>query len=184
MVVVGGGDSAVEEATLLTAYADKVTILVRGPQMRAAAVMQDRLKQYPKISVLYNTKITEILGDGSVVTGVRLRDNKAKRTYDMKTDGVFLAIGHTPNTELFKKWISLDGSGYIVLPSRLQATNIPGVFAAGDVADHKYRQAGVATGDGIKAALEAIEFLQGHGHTNQVAKKLEKNYYDPTPESE
>ncbi len=183
VVVVGGGDSAVEEATLLTAYADKVTILVRGSQMRAAAAVQARLKDYPKITVLYNTKITEILGDSKVVTGVRLYDNKEKRSYDFKTDGVFLAIGHMPNTALFKKWVAVDGDGYITLIDRSQKTNLPGVFAAGDVADPRYRQAGVAAGDGIKAALEAIEFLQEHGFTGAFAQKLEKNYYDSTPEA-
>lgn len=184
VVVIGGGDSALEEATLLTAYADKVTLLVRGPNLRAAAVMQARLKEYPKITVLYNTKVAEILGDGKVVTGVRLEDAQENKNYDLATDGVFLAIGHLPNTALFKNSLVLDQQGYISLKERSQRTNIPGIFAAGDVADPHYRQAGVAAGDGIKAALEAIEFLQEHGFTGPALQKLEKNYYDSTPESD
>lgn len=183
VVVIGGGDSAVEEATLLTAYADKVTMLVRGPQLRAAAAMQARLKDHPKINVLYNTKIEEILGDSKVVTGVRLVDTKEQKTYDFPTDGVFLAIGHTPNTGLFKQALALDEHGYISLKDRSQKTNVPGIFVAGDVADPRYRQAGVAAGDGIKAALEAIEFLQEHGFSGATAQKFEKHYYDPTPEA-
>ncbi len=183
VVIIGGGDSAIEEATLLTAYADKVTILVRGTQLRAAAVMQARLKDNPKINVLFHTKVSEVLGDGKVVTGVRLTDTQENKSYDLETDGVFLAIGHLPNTALFKKSITLDKLGYITLKDRSQRTNLPGVFAAGDVADPRYRQAGVAAGDGIKAALEAIEFLQEHGFTGTVAQKFEKSYYDSTPEA-
>ncbi len=184
VVVIGGGDSAVEEATLLTSYASSVTMLVRKDTMRAAAAMQARLKDYPKIKVLYNTKITEVLGDGTVVTGVRLFDTKDKNCYILDTDGVFLAIGHEPTTKLFKKWLSLDSHGYINLQGCTQKTSLPGIFAAGDVSDPTYKQAGVAAGNGIKAALEAIEFLHKHGFTNKLAAQLENNYYDPTPEED
>lgn len=184
VVVIGGGDSAVEEATLLTSYASSVTMLVRGDKMRAAASMQSRIKDYPKISVLYNTKVTEVLGDGTVVTGVRLFDNKKKDCCIVECEGVFLAIGHEPTTKLFKKWLSLDNTGYITLKGRTQETSIPGVFAAGDVADRIYKQAGVAAGNGIKAGLGAIEFLQEHGFSTKMAQTLENNYFDPTPEED
>ena len=179
VVVVGGGDSAIEEATLLTSYAKKVTLLVRGTKLRAADIMQKRLLDYPQIKVLYSTKISEVIGDGNAVTAVRLYSMEEKRSYELKTDGVFLAIGHIPNTELVKKWVSLDAQGTIILPTRTQKTIIPGLLAAGDVADSRYRQAGVAAGDGIKAALDAIEFLQEHGFTTSALNSLEKQYYDP-----
>lgn len=194
VVVVGGGDSAIEEATLLTSYAQEVTVIVRGATMRAAPAMQARLKDSPKIKVLYNTEIEEILGNGSSVTGVRLITKGAvsqetvsqeKKSYDLHIDGVFLAIGHRPNTELFKKYVSVDSEGYIHLdPSqRRQETTVPGIFAAGDVADHVYRQAGVAAGDGIKAALDAINFLQKIGYTQAIERKMEKNFYEPHSEA-
>ena len=176
--------AAVEEATLLTSYASSVTILVRGDKMRAAASMQSRIKDYPKISVLYNTKVTEVLGDGTAVTGVRLFDTKKKDCFIVESEGVFLAIGHEPTTKLFKKWLFLDNTGYILLNGRTQETSLPGIFAAGDVADRIYKQAGVAAGNGIKAALNAIEFLQEHGFTTKMAQKLENNYFDPTPEED
>ncbi len=179
VVVVGGGDSAVEEATLLTAYANSVTVLVRGSAMRAAPAMQARLKSSPKITVLYNKEITEIFGTGTVVTGVQIIDSKDKQTKRLDVDGVFLAIGHKPNSDLVKNVVQIDSEGYIVLPKRSQQTTLPGVFAAGDVADRVYRQAGVAAGDGIKAALDALAFLQEHGYTGALAQELEQNYWYP-----
>ncbi len=179
VVVVGGGDSAVEEATLLTSYASSVTILVRGSAMRAAPAMQARLKDSDKIKILYNTEITEIMGTGKTVTGVRLLNSKDKQTTELAVDGVFLAIGHKPNSQLVKGVVKMDGEGYIILPTRSQLTTVPGIFAAGDVADHVYRQAGVAAGDGIKAALDALAFLQSHGYSTSTAKELEKNYWYP-----
>ncbi len=184
VVVIGGGDSAVEEATLLTSYASSVTMLVRGKAMRAAASMQARLKDYPKIKVLYTTKVTEVLGDGTSVTGVRVFDTDKKDCAIIETDGVFLAIGHEPTTKLFKKWLRLDTTGYIILKGCTQDTSLPGIFAAGDVADPTYKQAGVAAGNGIKAALGAIEFLQEHGFTPKIAAKLESSYFDSTPEED
>ena len=184
VVVIGGGDSAVEQATLLTSYAKSVTLLVRGKTMRAAASMQARLKDYPTISVRYNTNITEILGDGTSVKGVRLFDTSGKASAVLETDGVFLAIGHEPTTKLFKKWLALDGAGYITLKGCTQETTVQGVFAAGDVADPTYKQAGVAAGNGIKAALGAIEFLQEHGFTPTLGATLEDNYFDSVHEED
>lgn len=184
VVVIGGGDSAVEEATLLTSYARSVTMLVRGDTLRAAAAMQARLKDYPKIQVVYQTKVTEVIGDGTAVTGVRVFDKNTNNCHIIETDGVFLAIGHEPTTKIFKKYLSLDSNGYIKLNGCSQQTSIPGIYAAGDVADPTYKQAGVAAGNGIKAALNAIDFLQEHGFTTTLAEKLEKNFYDPVPEQE
>ncbi len=183
VIVVGGGDSAIEEATLLTSYAQSVILLVRGEKMRAAQSMQARLKDSPKITVRYTTEITEIQGDGTKVTGVKLLNTKTKATEELPIDGVFLAIGHKPNTAIVAPYLSLDPEGYIILPTRSQKTSLPGVFAAGDVSDHTYRQAGVAAGDGIKAALDALAFLQEHGYNENFAKELEKNYFEPQPET-
>lgn len=179
VVVVGGGDSAVEEAMLLTSYAKEVTMLVRGTTMRAAPAMKKRLDASGKVKILYNTQITKVIGDGKVVTGVEIKNTKDTTLSTLPIDGVFLAIGHEPNVMVFKNFIQTDNLGYIVLNSRTQETSLPGVFAAGDVSDHRYRQAGVAAGDGIKAALDAVAFLQEHGYNDEVARQLEKNYYDP-----
>lgn len=161
VVIVGGGDSAIEEALHLVPYAKKITIFVRSDFMRAVPSMQDKLRKYrEKISVIYNSHITQVLGDGSSVTGVRVYDARTGQEYEYPTDGLFLAIGHTPNTELFVDWLDLDANGYVYLPTRSQMTTLPGIFVAGDVADNKFRQAGIAAGSGIQAALEAIEFLR------------------------
>ncbi len=179
VVVVGGGDSAVEEAMLLSTYANEVTMLVRGASMRAAPAMKDRLKAINKIKVMYNTEITQIIGEGKAVTAVELLNTKDNTKSTLAVDGVFLAIGHKPNSDIFKKYLKLDQLGYIEMHDRSQATSLPGVFAAGDVTDKVYRQAGVAAGDGIKAALDANAFLQHNGFNETVARQLEKNYYDP-----
>ncbi|MBA3751786.1 thioredoxin-disulfide reductase [Candidatus Dependentiae bacterium] len=185
VVVVGGGDSAVEEATYLTAYAESVIMLVRGPALRAAPAMQARLKEFPKIKVLYNTYIEEIVGDKTLsVTAVKIHNVQEKKSQVLPVAGVFLAIGHHPNSDIFKKWVTTDKEGYITLTSRNQHTNVPGVFAAGDVSDKVYKQAGVASGDGIKAALDAYEFLQAHGYNESFVKQIEKNYFDPHPEAD
>lgn len=160
VVVVGGGDSAIEEATTLAAYAKQVRILVRKDHMRAAASMQERLGRYPNITVKYNTQVHTIDGDGNQITTITLHNNKVGDTWSELIDGLFLAIGHQPNTAIFRHAIKTDDYGYIELIGRSQATSKAGVFACGDVADHDYRQAGVAAGDGIKAAIEAVRFLQ------------------------
>ncbi|MBY0109571.1 MAG: FAD-dependent oxidoreductase [Candidatus Babeliaceae bacterium] len=177
VVVVGGGDSAAEQALQLTAYARHITILVRGEKMRASAAMQDRLKRFDYIKIIYNTAITEIEGDGEHVTGIQLKTDKG--TQHMPIDGVFLAIGHKPNTALFKDQIAFTPGGYIAHQCRTQETSQAGVFAAGDASDERYRQAAVASGDGVKAALDAERFLQHIGFDEIYAKKIERKFYDP-----
>jgi thioredoxin reductase (NADPH) len=162
VIVVGGGDSAIEEALQLAGYATHVTLVVRGPALRAAPHGQEKLKEYSdKISMRYNSVITEIVGDDEQgVTGVMMRDVITGQESFFATDGVFLAIGHTPNTQFFGQVITLDATGHVSLAGRSQATNIPGVFVAGDVADNRFKQAAKAAGDGVQAALEAIDFLR------------------------
>jgi thioredoxin reductase (NADPH) len=173
VVVVGGGDSAIEEAIQLTPYARSITIMVRGTAMRAAARMQDHLKEYPTIAVRYNVSIQEILGNGTAVTGIVVRDNVTGETAPEQIDGVFLAIGHEPNVWMLGDQVALTKTGHVALMGRTQKTSMPGVFAAGDVADADYRQAGVAAGDGIKAALEADRFLAGQGYSQTVAREFD-----------
>lgn len=159
IVVVGGGDSALEEATFLTRFAESVTLVVRRDELRASKIMQERAKANPKVSFLWNSEVKEVLGDGQRVTGVRVFDNKTEETSDLPTEGVFVAIGHKPNTELFKGQIDLDAKGYIVTEPHSTKTNVEGVFAAGDVADHYYRQAISAAGTGCMAAIDAERWL-------------------------
>ncbi len=161
VIVVGGGDTAMEEATFLTTFATKVTIIHRRSEFRASAIMLDRARKNPKISFLTDKTVEEILG-GSVVTGVRLKDGKSGRVEEVKTDGVFLAIGHTPSTEFLKGVVELDEKGYVVVKET--ATSVPGIFAAGDCVDHRYRQAIVAAGQGCMAAMDAQKWLsEQHG---------------------
>ncbi len=179
VVVVGGGDSALEEALQLSSYAKKVTILVRKDAMRASVAMQDRIKDVDSIEVLYNSEVKEIYGNGSEVTHVLIHNNKTNETFTKSVSGVFLAIGHKPNTtSLCNGQIKTDADGYIITSGKTQATSKPGIFAAGDIEDKIYRQAGVAAGSGIKAALDALGFLQNHGFNVKVAKQIEANYFD------
>jgi len=172
VVVIGGGDSAVEEAIQLAQYAKKITILVRKDRMRAAPTMQELLKGYPHISVQYQVEPKEIKGNDTHVTAITLVNAQDKSTADMPIDGVFLAIGHIPNTKLIKDRVSVDEQGYIVLQGRTQQTSLKGVYAAGDVEDHRYRQAGVAAGHGIGAALDALAFLNEIGFNTEIAAKM------------
>lgn len=159
IVVVGGGDSAMEESTFLTRFAESVTVIVRKDELRASKIMQERAKANPKISFVWNSEVKEIVGDGARVTGVKLFNNKTNETSDLATDGVFVAIGHKPNTELFKDVLELDAKGYLVTQPGSTKTNVEGVFAAGDVADHYYRQAITAAGTGCMAAIDAERWL-------------------------
>lgn len=159
VAIVGGGDTAAEEATYLAKLCNKVYMLVRRDEFRASKAMYHRVINTPNIEVLYNTETEEILGDGQVVTGVRVRNNKTNETKELAVTGFFVAIGHKPNTELFQGILDMDETGYLITKPDSTATNIPGVFAAGDVQDHVYRQAITAAGTGCMAALEAERYL-------------------------
>jgi len=163
LVVVGGGDSAVEEATFLTRFASKVTLGHRRDELRASKIMQDRAAANPKIAFAWNKQVVEVVGDG-VVTGVKLEDTITNEVSDFAADGLFVAIGHTPNTDLFEGQLNLDDAGYILVQEPSTRTNVPGVFAAGDVVDHTYRQAVTAAGTGCRAAIDAEKFLEAQGH--------------------
>ena len=172
VVVVGGGNTAVEEAIYLTHHATKVTLVHRRDHLRAEKIMQDRLFANPKISVVWDSAVDEILGEGGV-TGIRLRNVKTGATQELKTDGVFIAIGHSPNTGLFKGVLHIDSDGYLVTRPDTTATDIPGVFAAGDVQDKIFRQAVTAAGTGCMAALETERFLAAAHHASAQTKAAE-----------
>jgi len=163
LVVVGGGDTAMEEATFLTKFASSVTIVHRRDEFRASKIMQERVLANPKISVIWNSVVEEILGDTGV-TGVRLRNVKTDQIEELGTDGVFVAIGHTPNTALLVGQVELTEDGYVKVEEPSTRTSVPGVFAAGDVTDRVYRQAVTAAGQGCKAAIDAERFLEAEGH--------------------
>ena len=158
LVVVGGGDSALEEANFLTKFASRVTVVHRRDKLRASKIMQDRGFKNEKISFTWNSVVEEILGD-SVVMGVRLKNTTTGTTTDLATAGIFVAIGHNPNTSLFKDQVEMDAKGYILTRNGTH-TNIPGVFAAGDVQDSRYRQAVTAAGTGCMAAIDAERYLE------------------------
>ncbi|HPD65514.1 MAG TPA: thioredoxin-disulfide reductase [Bacteroidia bacterium] len=158
VAVVGGGDTAAEEATYLANLCSKVYMIVRRDELRASKAMQKRVFNTPNIEVLWNHETVEVLGD-KFVTGVRLRNNKTGEEKNIEIDGFFLAIGHTPNTAVFKDFIEMDESGYIITKPGTTYTNVPGVFAAGDVQDKHYRQAVTSAGTGCMAALDAERWL-------------------------
>jgi thioredoxin reductase (NADPH) len=162
IAVVGGGDSALEEANFLTRFAEKVTIVHRRKELRASKIMQDRAFANPKIEFRWNSVVEDVIGDGHV-QGLRLRDTETDATSDLAVTGVFVAIGHDPNTKLFRDQLELDPGGYILTNANSTATSVPGVFAAGDVQDHVYRQAITAAGSGCMAALEAERYLEALG---------------------
>ncbi len=158
IAVVGGGDSAMEEATFLTRFAEKVTIIHRRDAFRASPIMAERALQNPKIEVLWNSTVTDVLGQDKV-TGVEVRDTVTGASSTLDVAGLFVAIGHDPRSELIKGQVELDGEGYVVVDGRSTRTNVSGVFAAGDLVDHTYRQAITAAGSGCAAALDAQHYL-------------------------
>ncbi len=165
LAVVGGGDTALEEAQFLTRYATHVNVIHRRDSLRASKIMQERALKNPRISFIWDTAVEEVLGD-QAVEGLRLRNLKTGAESTLSVGGVFIAIGHTPNTELFKGQIDLDEQGYIIQREHTM-TNVPGVFAAGDVSDHRYRQAVTAAGDGCRAAIDAERWLEAQGEVDK-----------------
>jgi thioredoxin reductase (NADPH) len=163
LVVVGGGDSAMEEATFLTKFASSVTVVHRRDELRASQVMQDRAFANDKIDFVWNAAVTAVLGDEKV-TAVELTDTQTGERRELATDGLFVAIGHDPETALFAGQLELDDQGYIVVDEPSTRTSVPGVFAAGDVVDHTYRQAITAAGMGCKAAIDAEQWLGIDAH--------------------
>tara|TARA_B100001093_G_scaffold140070_1_gene132665 strand:+ start:3860 stop:4801 length:942 start_codon:yes stop_codon:yes gene_type:complete len=160
VAIVGGGDTAAEEATYLSNICSKVTMLVRKDKMRASKAMQHRVNSRDNINVMYHSEIQEVLGD-SVLEGVRVFNNQTSKVLDIKVTGLFIAIGHKPNTEIFKGQLDMDDAGYIITEGKTTHTNFPGVFASGDVQDKDYRQAVTAAGTGCMAALDAERYLAG-----------------------
>jgi thioredoxin reductase (NADPH) len=161
IAVVGGGDSAMEEATFLTRFADKVTIVHRRDEFRASRIMAERALGDPKIDVVWNSEVVDVLGEDKV-SGLLLRNRVTGAESTLNVTGVFVAIGHDPRSELVKGQVDLDDQGYVVVQGRTTLTNLPGVFAAGDLVDHTYRQAITAAGSGCAAALDAERYLAGH----------------------
>lgn len=159
IAVVGGGDTACEEASYLSKLGRKVYLIVRRDELRASKAMQHRVKNTPNIEIIWNSVTEEITGDGKVVTGARLRNVKTNEIKEIEIQGFFIAIGHSPNTDIFKGQIDLDEQGYIKTIPGSTSTNIKGIFAAGDVQDHMYRQAVTAAGTGCMAAIEAERWL-------------------------
>lgn len=161
--IVGGGDSAMEEANFLTRFANKVYVIHRRDKLRASKIMQDRTMANPKIAFIWNSEIEEILGDKKV-SAIRLKNTVNGETTEMPIDGVFVAIGHRPNTDLFKDYLETDEVGYLKVDGASSKTHIPGIFAAGDVHDPVYRQAITAAGSGCRAAIDAERYLESLGH--------------------
>ncbi|MES3019216.1 MAG: thioredoxin-disulfide reductase [Bacteroidota bacterium] len=169
VAIVGAGDTAAEEAAYLSKLCKSVHLLVRRDEFRASKAMQHRVKSIPNIFIHYNTETKEILGDGKNVTGVRVINNKSNEETVIDVSGFFVAIGHNPNTEIFKGWLDMDETGYLITQADSSKTNIEGVFACGDAQDKLWRQAVTAAGTGCMAALEAERYLAEKEHPAQVA---------------
>ena len=166
LVVVGGGDSAAEESTFLTKFASKVYLVHRREQLRASKIMQERVLKHPKVEVIWNTVIADVLGE-DVVSGVRLRDVATRRERDLACGGLFYAIGFTPNTAIFAGQLAMDKDGYLVTEAGSTRTSVAGVFACGDVQDKKYRQAITASGSGCMAAMDCERWLSESDHAHR-----------------
>lgn len=171
IIVVGGGDSAMEEATFLTRFGKTVTIVVRKGELRASRIMAQRAKDNPKISFAWHSAVSAIHGDGKV-SGVTLKDTRTGETREQAATGIFVAIGHVPRTELVAGQVELDGEGYIKVDSPTTCTNLTGVFACGDAVDHRYRQAITAAGTGCAAALDAERYLAALDDADSIATAL------------
>lgn len=163
VVVVGGGDSAMEEAHYLAKLASSVTLIHRRDKFRASKAMQEKVFNNPKIKVVWNTEVIDTLSDSSGLTGIVMKNSEGTRT-ELKVDGLFMAIGHKPNTDFLKGLVDLDPQGYVLCKPGSTATNVTGIFAAGDVEDNKFRQAITSAGRGCQAALESEKFIEGHTH--------------------
>ena len=164
VVVVGGGDTAMEEANFLTRFASKVFVVHRRGEFRASKIMADRVLNNPKIEVIWHSTLDEVLGDGKLVTGVRLKNLQTNELQEIEAQGVFIAIGHKPNTDLFKGQLEMNETGYLITQPRSTYTSVEGVFAAGDVADHVYRQAITAAGTGCMSAMDCERWLENQEH--------------------
>ncbi|WP_413576730.1 thioredoxin-disulfide reductase [Bdellovibrio sp. HCB290] len=164
IIVVGGGDTAMEEAQFLTRFATKVYVVHRRDHFRASKIMAERTMKHPKIQVIWDSEVTEVMGDGKSMTGAKVRNLKTGEVQDMNVTGLFIAIGHKPTTDLFKGILDMNETGYLVTQPNTTYTNIPGVFAAGDVQDHVYRQAITAAGTGCMAAIDAERWLESQSH--------------------
>lgn len=169
VVIVGAGDSACEEAHYLSKLCKKVTMLVRRDEFRASKIMEARVRNTKNIEILFNTETDEVLGDGQVVSAVRVFNNKTNEKHDIEATGFFVAIGHKPNTDIFKGFLNLDETGYIINKPGTSKTNIEGVFVSGDAADHVYRQAVTAAGTGCMAALDAERYLAAKDASFEVS---------------
>ncbi len=174
--VVGGGDNSIEQLMQLSPYVKNVTLLVRKERMRAARSMQEKLQGYPNVKVEYNKRIVQVLGNGKVLTGLEIEDTDTNEITKISADGLFIATGQNPRSDLYKGFLQLNSAGYIELHGRTQATSITGVFAAGDVEDAEYRQAVVAASSGCKAALDSVAFLRDIGLSDLVEKRLRTRY--------
>ncbi|UOK43885.1 MULTISPECIES: thioredoxin-disulfide reductase [Flavobacterium] len=166
VVIVGAGDSACEEAHYLSKLCKKVTMLVRSENFRASKIMEERVKKTENIEILLHTETEEVLGDGNVVTGILAKNKTTGEIFEIPATGFFVAIGHKPNTDIFKDYLNLDETGYIINEPGTAKTNVPGVFVGGDAADHVYRQAVTAAGTGCMAALDAERYLAAKEHSN------------------
>jgi thioredoxin reductase (NADPH) len=184
VAVVGGGDSAMEEATFLTKFAEKVYVLHRREELRASKIMQERAFDNDKIEFVWNTEVIDVLGEDQV-TGIEVINNESGETRVMdEVTGLFLAIGHTPNTEPFEGWVEMDDNGYIITQPDTTYTNVPGVFASGDAQDDEYRQAVTAAGTGCKAAIDAERWLQEHGRADVAAEATAESGTETKPDAE